>query len=84
MDGKLFVQNFNSLWDILIGGLIVSFSFQFILSPELNFFEKITYSFLTGLVLILIYTFFKTSKNNWETILFAVICVLSIIIVMIT
>jgi tryptophan-rich sensory protein len=80
MDVKLFITNFGGMWDVIIGGIIVSFSFAFILSPKLSYIKKVLYSFVTALLLVFVYTFFKTEENNLLKILISISIILLVIL----
>lgn len=63
--GDIFTKN----WDILITGLIIAFSFQFILNPNYNFWERIVYPFSAGLLLITIYSSFQWANKSGDKII---------------
>jgi len=78
-----FGKTFEEKLDILILGVIAAASFQFLLNPLLNFYEKWGYSFITGTLLIFSYSFFEwiKTKNNPIKILGFALGILGILLI---
>ena len=75
-----FIRIFEKNWDILITGLIIAFSFQFVLNPNYTFLEKVLYSFFVGFLLIGIYSFFQWMDKTGNKIIVFIVFLLGVLL----